>query len=167
VNILRGVWTVGLSGLLMIALVAGCGGPKRPQTVAVSGTVTLDGKPVEGATVGFIPEGGGRPATGTTDASGAFTLTTFEPGDGAVVGKHSVTVSKVRGSGQQGDQASTASGPGPGPGPGAMPLSGMPEAGGVKLEWIVPKKYSEPANSGLKVEVRSGLEPVKLDLSSK
>jgi hypothetical protein len=60
----------------------------------VRGQVTLDRKPVAGATVVFLCQGAPRPAVGTTDSSGNFQLTTFEPNDGAVVGTHVVTVKK-------------------------------------------------------------------------
>ncbi len=39
-------------------------------------TVTLDGKPLEGASVTFMSTEGSRVASGTTDASGNFTLKT-------------------------------------------------------------------------------------------
>lgn len=146
------------AAVVLAAVFSGCG-PDRPETVTVRGTVTLDGQPVEGATVGFNPQGGGRPATGMTDSSGAFTLTTFVPGDGALPGKHAVTVSKVRSTGQQADATSS-------PDAGAMPLSGPIAAGGIKTEWLVPRKYSDPSSSGLVVEVRPGMEPVKLELKS-
>ena len=50
-------------------------------------------QPVAGAQVMFNVEGG-RPAQGTTDTSGKFTLTSFEAGDGAPPGKYKVTVVK-------------------------------------------------------------------------
>ncbi len=60
-----------------------------------SGTVTFDGKPVDGATVTFIPtEGKIQPATGRTDAQGKYSLTTFRSGDGAQPGAYQVTVTK-------------------------------------------------------------------------
>lgn len=34
-------------------------------------------------------------AIGTTDAGGNYTLTTYEPNDGAVIGSHTVTVKKL------------------------------------------------------------------------
>ena len=63
--------------ILAVALAAvGCGG----GTANVSGVVTLDGKPVEGATVTFTPDskdGGGVGASyGKTDAQGRFSLRT-------------------------------------------------------------------------------------------
>ena len=72
-------------------LAAGCGGPDRPATVPVTGKVTYRGQPVLEATVVFQPESG-RPATGMTDESGRFWLSTFEAGDGAIPGPHTVTI---------------------------------------------------------------------------
>lgn len=80
--------------LIIVALFAtGCGNG-RPTTITVTGTVTYRGKPVEAANVMFIPQGS-RPATGSTDAKGQFTLLSFKPGDGAVVGEHVVCIAKA------------------------------------------------------------------------
>lgn len=79
--------------------VAGCsGGPERPETYPVTGTVTLDGKPVEGATVVFVPKekGKGRAATGVTDSNGKYSLGTFASGDGVIPGQYLVKVTKYR-----------------------------------------------------------------------
>lgn len=92
---------------------AGCGGsdvPDFPKTAAVTGTVTQGGKPVDGATVTFIPKGGAAapsgeggggpyPASGTTGPDGTYTLSTFfSPAateEGAVPGQYAVTVTKA------------------------------------------------------------------------
>ena len=63
--------TVFLASLTVVAFV-GCGGPKWPPTYKSSGTVTLDGTPVERATISFYPLDGQKPANATTDANGAF-----------------------------------------------------------------------------------------------
>ncbi|MBA63776.1 MAG: hypothetical protein CMJ76_15585 [Planctomycetaceae bacterium] len=80
--------------------IAGCGA-SNPLTTPITGTVTYDGEPLEGATVTLTPEAGSsgsRSASGTTDASGNFTLTTvFTDGQnspGAVGGSYTVRVSK-------------------------------------------------------------------------
>jgi len=52
--------------------------------------------PVAGAAVAFSPLAGGRRATGVTDAEGRFRLTTFRPGDGAVLGEHVASVYEER-----------------------------------------------------------------------
>ena len=88
----RHMLLVGLTVLLGAA--AGCDGRRTP--VPVSGTVTLDGKPVEGATVSFHLLGDdkeGRPATGQTDKTGTFRLTTGNE-DGARPGEYKVVVTK-------------------------------------------------------------------------
>jgi hypothetical protein len=146
--------------LPILVLIAGCGS-NGPAMVKVRGIVTLDGKPVEDAAVGFAPQNGDRPATGTTDASGHFTLTTFAPGDGAIVGTHTVTVSKIRSSGQQVDASTVPAGSN------AMPLSGPTAPGAIKIQWVVPPKYADPKTSGFTVDVKRGMEPVTLELKSK
>ena len=83
---------VGLSILLGTA--AGCDGTRAP--VPVSGTVTLDGKLVEGATVTFHLIGEdreGRPPTGQTDKTGTFHLTMGNE-VGARPGEYKVVVVK-------------------------------------------------------------------------
>jgi hypothetical protein len=82
-------WLGGLLGVLVLAG-GGCGGS---GTVKVRGTVTLDGKPLRGAVVTFVPSGEkGRAASGATQADGSFQLTTFKPDDGALPGDYKVTV---------------------------------------------------------------------------
>jgi hypothetical protein len=74
---------------------AGCGGKHTP--VKVGGKVTLDGKPVEGATVTFYSAAGGdegRPANGRTDADGVYHLGTMGDEDGALPGEYKVVVAK-------------------------------------------------------------------------
>jgi hypothetical protein len=66
-------------------------GCRQSETVPVTGTVTLNGQPAADAEVIFTPSKG-RVASGATDAAGRFTLSTNQPGDGAVPGDHKVTV---------------------------------------------------------------------------
>ena len=90
------IWTgVFLAGVL------GCGGnPDQYGVVPVRGVITCKGVPMAKAFVNFTPldqedrkEGRpGRPALGVTDEEGKFELTTYENGDGAIVGKHRVSV---------------------------------------------------------------------------
>ena len=76
---------------LVITAAAGCGGGPVP----VRGRVLLDDVPVPGATVLLVPEQGGHPANGRTDANGVFRLTTFKPNDGALPGRYTVVVTKT------------------------------------------------------------------------
>jgi hypothetical protein len=84
-----------LSAVLLLA--AGCGGGKL---AAVSGRVTIDGKPAPNVHVAFEPIGSadnpnpGYGSVGVTDAQGIYRLQTFWPKkeNGAVVGKHRVRI---------------------------------------------------------------------------
>ena len=99
-----------LSSLLLVIgslTVMGCGGDGLPKRVPVSGTVTHQGKPVIGATVSFHGQGAPRVASGVTDDSGKFTLTTYNPNDGAIPGSHTVTVVKLDKSSAQGADAAS------------------------------------------------------------
>ena len=72
----------------------GCGGPKWPPTYKSTGAVTLDGTPVERATITFYPLDGQKPANATTDANGNYELTSFNAGDGATPGAFGVAIQK-------------------------------------------------------------------------
>ena len=76
------------------ALACGCGGKKGPDLIAVSGTVTLDGAPLENARIMFVPAGNQRGATSTgkTDSAGRFTLQFTGSRKGALPGKHRVVI---------------------------------------------------------------------------
>jgi hypothetical protein len=77
-------------GLVLI----GCGGK---GVTPVRGVITLEGTPVAGATVVFMPEDqdGRRPASGFTSSDGTFQLTTYKPNDGALPGKYRVLIQKT------------------------------------------------------------------------
>lgn len=86
------------SAALVTFLVAGCGGP---SVAPVSGTVTLDGKPLANAAVHFQPKATDNnlnPGPGSdamTDDNGNYTLKVVTTGqEGAIVGKHRVEIAK-------------------------------------------------------------------------
>lgn len=83
--------------VLLCALVfVGCS--RAPYPVAPTrGVVTIDDKPVPGGKVMFAPIAQGtvetgKPAFGELHPDGTFELSTFQPGDGAIVGEHWVTL---------------------------------------------------------------------------
>jgi hypothetical protein len=91
------------AGVLLAAFLAACSGcGKNPHRVApVSGTVTMDGRPLANATVAFLPETkpGAMPSPtsrGETDSQGRYSLTTSEGKPGAVVGENKVRVSTLK-----------------------------------------------------------------------
>lgn len=86
------------SGLVVSAcLLTGCAGGDEFSTAPVSGTVMFNGKPVSGGTVMLTPvsegesEMPGKGAAARVQEDGSFVLTTYEEGDGAILGKHIVS----------------------------------------------------------------------------
>ena len=109
---------------------------RQPKMSRVSGIVTLDGQPVAGARITFLPAKGGRPASGVTDGTGEYRLTTFEKDDGAAPGRYAVTVVLKK------------------------------TTGPARETWIVPKRYADPKTTGLQIEVAPGINRIDFDLRS-
>jgi hypothetical protein len=85
--------------LLLAGCLAGCADSSKPyQTAPVSGVVTLDGTPLAGARVTFMPVPGqqrqmGPESGGETGSDGRYTLETVFGDSGASVGKNRVMIS--------------------------------------------------------------------------
>lgn len=83
-----------MSGL--VCLLVGCGSsrdPNLPETAPVYGMITLRGETLPEGTVRFIPENpAANPASGMIQSDGTFKVSTYSRHDGAVLGKHKVTV---------------------------------------------------------------------------
>lgn len=82
--------------LVVLAFSSGCSNSDLPPMADVRGTVLLEGDPVPDAIVTLTPTAGGRPAQGVTDSTGAFEMSTFSMGDGALVGEHQVVINPVK-----------------------------------------------------------------------
>lgn len=85
-------------GLGCAVLLSGCGSKQPPppaKVYPVSGKVTYKGEPLVGADLTFFNEESNRSAFGRTNDRGEYKLTTFSPNDGAVPGKHLVTIVKI------------------------------------------------------------------------
>jgi hypothetical protein len=86
---------VGVAALLAAA--GGCSSSEF-DLAPVAGHVTIDGQPFAQGKVMFSPiatgesRQAGKPALGRLGSDGSFTLSTYEPNDGAIVGEHWVTV---------------------------------------------------------------------------
>lgn len=136
-----------MTGLLL----SGCSDGAGVKTVKASGVVIYKGQPVADANVAFLGDGTTRPAIALTDEEGMFVLTTVRSGDGAVVGNHMVTVSK------------TVEPPTKAGATGSLSMEDAAKAAqetpaDTKILYLVPEKYSLPATSGLKFEVKDGAE---------
>lgn len=86
-------WIVVVVSVALVGVWASGCGRGGPALGGVEGTVTLDGTPVEGATVTFSPVEGGRSATAITDSAGHYRLEFTADQMGAIVGKHKVSIS--------------------------------------------------------------------------
>jgi hypothetical protein len=76
----------------------GCGNMEKFPLAPTEGTVLCEGNPVAFVTVYFVPveEGKsaiiGKPGQGITKQDGTFRISTYQPNDGAVIGKHTIRV---------------------------------------------------------------------------
>jgi hypothetical protein len=84
-----------LLGVFAFIACGGCNrGPTLPKAVPVSGTVTLDGKPLAGASIRFAPieSTPGTGARGSTDNNGKYDVRDRSGEKGVAVGKYRVTI---------------------------------------------------------------------------
>jgi Domain of unknown function (DUF6795) len=125
----------------------GCAGRGK---VKVSGVVTLDGRPVEGAMVTFVPTGKETThvAHATTDKDGQFSLSTSQPGDGAYPGEYKVTVVYAEGAVPPAAEGMKAA------------FEGFEKAQKKKRKkppkYDIPARYSDPATTDLTQRVPAG-----------
>lgn len=154
---LRAKWALVVC-LFSLAGLVGCGSGSEIDTVPVTGKVTLDGDPVEGATVTFVPDiPKGHTAVGRTNRGGAYTLMTMEPGDGALPGSYRITVRKTSDS-----VAATTEYANPEEAQAAYreQMEAAGGAGGVpnmsrrsEITHELPARYADPGESGLAAKV--------------
>lgn len=154
--------------LLIAVSISGCNQSDRPTIVRASGKVTLNGTPVAGASVSFQPVSGGRPCGGVTNADGVYEITSYEENDGAAVGEYRVAIIKISGEGaQKPSEAAPAEDPSLALSDIADPTETDTPAKQPETTYLVPQKYSDPANSGLTANVpASGSDELNFELSS-
>ena len=144
---------------LVAGLCLGCAGgdewtEKLPETAEVTGVVTLDGEPVEGAAVVFSPDDGKHAGQALTDASGRFSASAFPSKEGLVPGAYKVAISKTVE--KKGPKVT---------GPDAAHL-----VGGEDVFWVnvLPEKNFNPNMSGLTATIpEEGNSELRYELTSK
>ena len=79
-----------------LTFLIGCGGTGIP-TAPVSGTITLNGKPIQGVELKFVPQEKMRPSVAITDAQGRYKAQFVERQSGVALGPCIVQLSIFRG----------------------------------------------------------------------
>ncbi len=142
---------VGVIGIVLSVSLFGCGRtPADSSTVPVSGRITLDGKPLEGAAVAFrsTEQGFG----GRTGADGRYEL---KPG--ALPGTYKVDISKYAGG--------SAGMVGMDPGAYALPPEKLAQL--KPLRQLIPARYSNPSLTELTFTVpEPGTDSADFDLTA-
>ncbi|MBB03598.1 MAG: hypothetical protein ACE37I_06060 [Rubinisphaera brasiliensis] len=131
--------------LLSLFLLPGCGSDaaKPGNLVPASGTINLDGAPLNDGIIALVPQGGG-PAITANIKAGNFTLDYSRSASGMPPGTYQVSIRSTVG-------AAT------------MDAEGNP----VEPESRVAERFGDPAQSGLLVTVpEGGTDALILDVSS-
>lgn len=149
---MRSLW-VSFLCLPMFVFLLGCGGTKivLPQSVPMTGKITLDGEPLAEATVVFTPtKAGGTTAMGVTDEGGNYELFISASNvrqAGAVPGDYKVQVSTLLPPPKAGDKVD-------------------PVGTAVRQE-KVPQKYTRLESTPLKAKVENDGGSQDFELKSK
>lgn len=125
---------------ILLLLSVGLAGCSSSDIGKVTGTVTLDGKPLEYAKLEFFPQPAGGLSSGRTDKDGHYQLYFGRDEMGAKVGEHLVQIRTAGAGPSEGDYGSSA-----------------PEK--------IPLKYN--TKSELKATVKPGSNTIDFDLESK
>ena len=146
----------GCAWMLVAVLVIHCSGcgeavSQSGTALPVTGTVTLDGKPIEGASLTFIPltADQGQGGVGSTDAAGKYEVTHFRTGKGLEPGEYRVAVSKL----VMHD--------------GSPIPAGTSSAADLNTKNAIPPQFSDPNSTTLKATVASGGKPIDFALTSR
>jgi hypothetical protein len=121
---------------------SGCGGGGLESTL--TGTVTLDGKPIGPGILVFAPtEGAQNPAIGNVEADGRYSVKTSRT-SGLKPGRYRVSVNITE-----------------------LPPPGSENQRLAALPLLHPKKYESAETSGLEYDVAPGSNEINVELSSK
>lgn len=172
-------WTA----LMVVAVaVVGCGPDNGLNLARVSGKVTFNGQPVKNGTVFFMPDEGkgtvGPPAVGSITADGSFIMSTESAGDGAIVGSHLVGITGVEeepiaGTGEDVDPEADAGGymkskakvaAATARGASKKEAEYFKDKGGKLFRYLVPRKFSNPQESGIIAKVEGGSNTFNYDI---
>ncbi len=148
--------STGLLASLVVFATLGCGsGDDLARRYPVSGTVTYKGKPLPKGSINFIPNDPNGRAAGGDIVEGSYSLTTQDPGDGAMPGAYKVIVSATDVNVSK--QVAQAKEKGV--------MISQDQIAKAKRTNLVPSKYLVPESSGLTAEVKSQSNTIPFDLT--
>ncbi|HEY0980998.1 MULTISPECIES: hypothetical protein [unclassified Schlesneria] len=139
---------LGCTALILVTCIVGCGSKGGVKSVDVSGTVTLDGEPLQGADVYF--SSGTYGGYGTTDSEGKYRLV-----NGAAVGDNKISFKKFDTSNAKGIDTSI---PGMDEGQVAAMMEARAKSQGGKgaKGSLIPPEMSDPKTTKLTYQVPEG-----------
>ena len=146
--------SLGLSTVALCLLFAGCT-ESGLKTVPVKGTLTIDGQPANDVMITFSPLDPKLESASGQVRSGAFQLYSGSEGkEGAMVGKYKVVLAPT-GAAASGDMSSMY-----------KDAEGTKGSQAPKPKLSFPEKYTKAETSDKEVEVTSGSNDIKIDITS-
>lgn len=148
----------------MVFATIGCGkSAKLNDLNAAKGVITLDGAPLEGASITLIPTvAGARSAGCISDAKGNFKFQTLTSGDGVADGEYKVIVTKSHIENAYTEEEARIFSEAGGKSHKQV-FPGRPEPTAVN---DLPAKYGKEATSGLTLTISGAAKDLKLELTS-
>ncbi|NLE39981.1 MAG: hypothetical protein GX621_18340 [Pirellulaceae bacterium] len=135
-----------LAPIWAVALLVGLTGCSDRHSVApVEGKVIYRNAPLKFGSVSFQPEVGPR-ATGRIQPDGTFRLSTYGEHDGAILGRHRVSIVCAE---HQNPETRSPGG----------------DSEGRYSRSLIPEKYTFPETSGFEAEVKESNQPFTFELS--
>ncbi len=140
---------LALFGVLCLLTFVGCpAGSSGPATVPAKGTLTIDGQPAKDVMITLSSVDPALPVASGHVVNGAFELRSGKEGKpGAVPGKYKITLAAMP------SAAASADAYKPG-------MTGPP-----KIEASFPVKYNSPTTSDKEVEIKSGPNDLKIEIT--
>lgn len=155
----------------LLGAVSGCWWQRGPDVQFVEGILTMDGSPLDGATVTFFPiDDAGLGAAGLSGPDGRYMLNSPRARlrGGALAGAYAITVTKYE------DATSTfrTAAPDPAADPQAFAKwqaefdDHLRRSADKPPRLLTPKEYSETKSSGLTATVKPGRNTIDFELKS-
>jgi hypothetical protein len=173
---------VALLCTVLISLGFGCSSGNGLNLAKVRGKVTYKGQPIKNGTVFFMPDEAkgtvGPAAVGTITSDGSYIMSTETAGDGVIVGSHKIGITGLEEKPVSGGEAA----PTPESDSKAYMKAKAKDAaatrtaavkkdadtftdkGGQRWRFVIPRKFTNPAESGIIAKVQSGSNTMNFEI---